>query len=484
DSATIYVSNGSGEYTYTPSDLTKATITSGNYLLGEAPGMVTVTVDDENGGSGVSNEVEIRGFKLSGQYPEGTLYQKDTITFDITTTDLSDLDVLAGSFEFYVTGAEILDVDNAGTLLESADVEVDSMAVDRRKVAFASASVISGAGSILRVTIKATSNGTGIYFTGISLFNEDLFGINASASISLSPLPTPNITPVTPVPNPILPGNTIDFDVSGEVGPVTWSLSDPSVGSIDALGVFTAERSGNPTIKVVDSLGGQGTYGPLTIKDGTLEIASETAVFASEHLLPIRISDLPEGRELFAFNFRINIDTSRISFVSIVKMGSLGENFTIVTNKTDPRSIKIVGAGDQSISSAGDLLYFKIKLKSSFITSSTYLYLSEVNLNEGLPDLHLVNGHVTPGDPPPVTADTTLTILEDEVYYFTADDFPYSQPQDKEFARIQIKSTPERGSLLYNGSNVYVDQIIPVSSFSFFNYRAPADSSGADFDAF
>ncbi|MEQ8469792.1 MAG: cadherin domain-containing protein [Marinoscillum sp.] len=484
DSAAINVSNGSGEYTYTPSDPTIASITSGNYLLAEAPGVITVRVDDENAGSGVSNNVEIRGFKLSGEYPEGPHYQKDTITFHITTTDLSDLEVLAGSFEFYVSGAEVLSVDNVGTILESVDIEVDSLDVDRRKVAFASASTISGTGNLVRVTIKTTSNGTGVYFSGTTIFNEDLVGVHGSASISLSPLPTPNITPVSSIPNPILPGNIINFDVSGEVGPVTWSLSDPTVGTIDMDGVFTAERSGKSSIVVVDSLGGEGTYGPLTIKDGTLEIASEVAVFASDHLLPIKISDLPSGRELFAFDFKVSIDTSKITFVEVVKAGSLTENYSIVANSADPRHIKIVGAGDQSISTSGDLLYFKVNLKPSFVSSSTYLYFSEVNLNEGLPDLHLINGQVTPGDPPPIAGDTMLTILEDEVYYFDAEDFAYSQPQGKPMARVQIQSGPTKGTLLYNGSDVTIDQIIQVENFDLFNYRAPKDSSGDDYASF
>jgi hypothetical protein len=479
DSVYIYVSGGTAPYTFFSQNESLATITSDTYLLAKGVGKVAAIAKDVNNLSGESAQVEILGYRMFAKWPETETYQGDTIMLEIQTSTLEGLSVIAGSFNVTISNGDILQVVKEGTMLSQASVETKLEENSKLNIAFANNVALSGDAPLIKLKIgtKSNVNNVGAAFSLVK-FNEDLEGAVLGGSLTLKEYSKPTISYVGGFPNPLLPEDSVQFSASGGQAPYTWSLTLPELGNMSTSGVLKVNRGGKFKVKVTDANGIEGISTEYIANDGKLEIATETAVFDSEHLLPVRITQMPTGRAISAYDMRINIDTSKITFVEVVKENALSKDFSIVVNSSDPRAIRVVGASSLSIKDGGDLFYFKIKLKSSFQTSSTNLSLSNVIFNEGLPNCFLVNGNVTPGDPPPVSSNSAITINEDEVYTFAPSDFGFSQSQGKPLASIKIISLPEDGFLKYGNSAVALNQIVPITNINQFTYNPPMDVSG------
>ncbi len=63
---------------------------------------------------------------------------------------------------------------------------------------------------------------------------------------------------------------------------------------------------------------------------------------------------------------------------------------------------------------------------------------------------------------PPTSANTAVTGLQDQSYYFSASDFPYDDDDGDDFAGVQVTELPPLGKLQFNGVDVVAGQTIPA----------------------
>ncbi|WP_176526869.1 Ig-like domain-containing protein, partial [Rhizobium subbaraonis] len=81
----------------------------------------------------------------------------------------------------------------------------------------------------------------------------------------------------------------------------------------------------------------------------------------------------------------------------------------------------------------------------------------------------------------PEGLDATITLLEDGVHVFAADDFQFSDANNDGLAAIEITALPEQGTLLFDGAQVAVGQFIDADDIDLLVYRPDPDQHGTDY---
>jgi|GEM_PF-1308824 len=481
----IYVSGGTEPYTYTVSDSTVGSIVNGNYLQGEGPGMVTVEVEDVNGVKGKSNSVEVRGFQISFAGPQDSQAGQEII-LDVTTNDLTGLDVLSGSFDIsFSSTADLVEIIQAQTLLETAELEHRLIADHSYRFAFAASSPLNAGTTLLKlkIKIKDSQNAGSVNFSARNiLFNETLYGNYVDVYFSYTGLPKPSLSGGG---NNLVPGETIQFNGTAGTPPYVFSVSDSTVASVSQTGLLTAIKGGSVKVKLTDSLGQFTESAVITIYDGTLRIADHTAPYGTEYDLPVYVSDLPAGRGFSAFSMTLQLTPSQVQFVDIIRTGTVSEDFTLTKNATDPANIKLAAASQNNHSAGGVLFYIRVLLNGTLTSNQyTYFYLTDILFNEGQPALRLTNGSVKIGPIPPSALDADVEIIEDTVYHFDAAAFGFSQPDNNPFTRISIEQLPASGGLYYNDVLMSSLTSVEVANFHLFTYKPAANAFGSPYGSF
>ncbi len=80
----------------------------------------------------------------------------------------------------------------------------------------------------------------------------------------------------------------------------------------------------------------------------------------------------------------------------------------------------------------------------------------------------------------PISQDNTLSVEEDSILTFVADDFNYSSQNGSTFSRLQINLLPTYGELTLDGQLVSIDQEIAVADIELLEYFGGADFAGED----
>ena len=97
--------------------------------------------------------------------------------------------------------------------------------------------------------------------------------------------------------------------------------------------------------------------------------------------------------------------------------------------------------------------------------------------------VHTISFDVTPVNDAPVTADTTITTLEDKPYTFKPADFGFSDPNDtpaNALMNVIIGTLPAHGTLTLNGSPIAAGQVIPAGSIGNLVFRPDSNVNGPD----
>ncbi|MFY0608287.1 MAG: cadherin domain-containing protein [Cyclobacteriaceae bacterium] len=488
DSTRISASGGTAPYTYSVADPTFGSIVSDQYFLADRHGFAVVNVEDSNGLTG-STTVEVRSFELGFIAQEDLVYPGEDALVYLTTTDLLDLDIISGSFEFTRPNNDNIDFKNfvlEGFLLEDYSIEMSNINDYTYKVAFAGAAAIGAGDTLLGITFSTNSSPSSTTTTlqitdNKILFNDDLPGNRGlGASIRFINLIAPNLN--HPAGN-YIPGDQIQFAGSGGTLPYTWSVSDNALATIDSIGLLTVKSGGLLTVTITDSLGVSANQ-VINLYDGKVDIADHSASPGSQYLLPIELTELPDGRGFSAFSFDFAYDTSKVEFVEVVKAGSLTENFTIVENELTGVKHRVVGGGTNEVTGPGDFIYLSFLLDNLDDGSTTSITMNSIQLNEGSPLVFSANGSLK-ATFSPNTRDTTLVIDEDEAYSFISADFPFDHPDDtKTFQGVRFTSLPMAGTLVYFSTPISLNQQIPVSNLANLVYQPESNESGQNYVSF
>src|SRR5437899_4068719 len=279
-----------------------ATISSTGLLTGVAPGTVRVTALDNAGLTDTSDgDILIRGMGLTA----GTLsvLQGQTVDVPLTVTSLNGLGIRSGQVSLsynanYLTALSLQTP--PGTLLNGYGPQPPAFGSSNGActVAFAgTASDLTGSGVLCYIRFQGLSpGGIGLTVTQ-ALFNETLPAKPANGTLTVTALPTVTVSPdqVT-----LLAGQTQPFTLTGSpTPPITWSVLDPSVASINSSGLLTAVAGGVTKVHAVDNVGATDDNTAVTVYDFQASLGSVNGVAGTSVLVPL-MSD----RNLGALNVR------------------------------------------------------------------------------------------------------------------------------------------------------------------------------------
>jgi hypothetical protein len=487
DSTKIYVSGGEAPYTYSLADPTFGSFVSTDYFLADKYGFAEVNVTDANGLQG-STIVEVRPFKLQSRAPVDPVFPGDNFEIAITTSDVSLLNVISGSFDFTlsnVNNVRFVQMISNGTLLEGASIELNEKTANNYTLAFATATALAAGDTLLKFEFESDIDVASAYSLSITnniVFNDDLLGTSGGAqSAQFINVIAPNLS------YPFgyyIPGEQIQFSGSGGQAPYSWSVSDEAIGTIDENGLLALLKGGNVSVTITDDLGISKSTN-LFIYDTRIDVLDHTAPVGSTYNLPVEITELAPGRGFSSFFFEIVYDPNMVDFISLDRAGTLLEGFSVAQNQIAINKVRVVGASESTKTAAGILTNLAFELLPAFIEGQTTgISFSEIRFNEGQPVPTTISGSIKAGVAP-TTGDSFLTIDEDENYVFQETDFVYDHADpNKLLSYIKIERLPAVGTLYINNSPITTLTTISVGSFSSFSYKPIENESGLNYDSF
>lgn len=290
DTLQFDVDGGIAPYSWRSSDDTIARVDDNGRLTAVRPGTVQVTVTDGADQSATTDDIVI-GMSLEVSPQTGQLVVGETLQFDaaggVGTLDWSVSDSELAS----INGNGLLTAVAPGTLrvrvTDSADqtASTDDIRIISRLRVTPEGGTVSVGGTLQ----FSAEGGTGSYRWRVS--DDERAQISDSGLLTARRVGTVTVTvtddsgqdvtsgevriidslALSPSRSVVMVGETLQFQVSGGIGPYTWRTSDADIARIDEEGRLSAVSPGVVQVTVNDSNGQSATTDDITIA-ATLQI--------------------------------------------------------------------------------------------------------------------------------------------------------------------------------------------------------------------
>ena len=401
--ANLTASGGTAPYTWEVSDNNIATVNSSGQLTATGIGSVRVQATDSKGYSGMSANIEIRGYRLA--INDTAFYQNQYVEIPVRFQNFANTPVFSGEFSVEynpnILNFDSLIVENqiigsAGNAFDS-HISAPSSSLQRVRISFANSTGITTSGVLAKIRFKianVTSGSTSMNFTSVQ-FNNNEQAIIRNATFRVTALPALTITPNNATFENFA-GETRQLSVSGGTAPYTWTSSKPLVASVDQNGLVTVHKGGETTIRVSDVWG---AYKTVIIKTfDTKIIISDTLglVVHRAFRLPVEMKmPVSAERNFTAIQGKIVCDAPQVSKISIEIENSLTSNFASAQHN-DSNVCTFALSGTQAITQAGVLFYAVIEFNEAIRQGDSFdISLVDIILNEVSPNAVIENGKLT-----------------------------------------------------------------------------------------
>jgi hypothetical protein len=156
----------------------------------------------------------------------------------------------------------------------------------RMTVSFASTTGITGDGLLGYLRFRANTSGNQyVRFENVR-FNETLLAWPVKTNYYMNVRSLPNLS-MSPNSGTLMWGETVKLNVSNGTAPYTYSVSNPSVATIDEQGNLTAITGGTVRVTATDVNGATMTSGIFTVTDNHVSIYSTEGILDTETRVPI-----------------------------------------------------------------------------------------------------------------------------------------------------------------------------------------------------
>ncbi|MFA6261867.1 MAG: T9SS type A sorting domain-containing protein [Bacteroidia bacterium] len=121
---------------------------------------------------------------------------------------------------------------------------------------------------------------------------------------------------------------------------------------------------------------------------------------------PIYVDSSVSGKNVLAYQFKINVYNNPVSFLGIVTTGTMSAGFATPTYSVNTASgqITISAAGANALTGTGVLFYLQMKLNTAGNYFTYFNGSSTCFFNQGLPALNLDDGNLIVTNPPSIQA--------------------------------------------------------------------------------
>lgn len=374
-------------------DNTIATINSSGLLTGVAPGSVQVYAVDNAGRRDTSDSfILIRGMSVSPG--AGNVVVGNNLTVPFSVTSLNSLGVRSGQFAIAYNSSYLGFVSVTtppGTLLNGYGSMSSNANNGVVYVDFAGTTDLTGSGVLFNLTFTGLQVG-GVNLTPTTaLFNENLPAIRTPSLIQVLGLPSISLSPSSVT---LLAGQTQTFTIIGSpTPPITWSVLDPTIGTITSGGLFTAVAGGVTQVKVVDNVGAT-AFATVTVYDCKLTVGTVTTAPGATATVPLTV-DRTVG-SLGIYSVQYHLDYTPTWVTGIHPFGGLMSTWGNPTFNPQSGSLRLASAGNQPLGNGGvtlEFVGFDISA-STPVPTDIPVSLNAFLFNEGKPIPQIVNGTI------------------------------------------------------------------------------------------
>ena len=386
DEAQMFVSGGTAPYIFNTVDTAIAVISNQTMIKAKGPGFTKAFVTDRDGEkSYTSGIIDVRAVKMSVM--RGTAWPNDTFYLPVKIEIAPGTKVYSGYFEL----AYNVNVQGIKESVKTADFEIsiqNNAVTNLTRVSFASANGITGSGILCYLGFKAINSGNHYFEFQNMKFNENLLAFDYHEYVEVYYLPTLNISPNS---GTLMWGTTEKITVTNGVPPMSYQVSDPSVGSVDLLGNLVGLSGGKVKVIATDSHGATKTSGDFLILDNNFTIVNSDGVLDKVTRVPISTSLLPAGKALYDFDGTISFNEAELDFIGVEAVnGAMLTEFVKTGN-----SVHIVGATSTGIQS-GIICFLKLQLKNTVaLNQQVTITLNAMAGNESSLHSTISNGVIT-----------------------------------------------------------------------------------------
>lgn len=382
----MYTNGGAAPYTYQTVDTAVAVISEQTKVKAKGPGFTKVFVTDKDGEkSYITGNIDVRAIKMS--ILRSTAWPKDTFFLPVKIEIAPGTKIYSGYFELTYNG----NVEGIKNSVKTGDfdVSIQSNAVTNlTRVSFASASGFTGNGIICYLGFKAVNSGSHWFGFQNLKFNENLLAFSYNDYVEVYYLPTLNISPNS---GTLMWGTTEKITVTNGAPPMTYKVSDPKIGAIDALGNLEGLSGGTVKVIATDSHGATQTSDNFLVLDNHFSIVNSDGVLDAVTRVPVSTSLLPPGKSVFDFDGTISFNENDLEFIGLEAVdGGMLTQYAKTGN-----SVHIVGATSTGIQS-GIICYLKFQLKNTVaLNQQTTITLNSMYGNESSLNSTSSNGVIT-----------------------------------------------------------------------------------------
>ena len=395
DTKQFSVSYGTAPYSWSVTNSSVASIDESGLLTATSKGVTKIVAQDSNGIiDSTDGVVEIRPFRFSTR--DTSFYQGQTVDIPVYTTNLSGMNYSAGELTITVNQNILtpIEIITTGTMLSSYSTPSFSFNNGNFKVAFAGNNTLAGSGVLLIIRFQITSINTGGTNLTLSnmILNETDLGNGINSYFRVLQLATLNISPSS---GNLLSGETLQFTASNGTEPYSWSVSNPSIATINSAGLLTAIKGGVIKVSAQDSFGGSGSSGDIYLYDTEVKIPDTTAEIAGTVDIPIYMANLSSNYSIVSLQTNVLFDSSKVKFDQIVTTGTSTDGWSFSYNNTGNKVI-LAGASTSGFNNSGPIIKLRFIVSPNVsIGNYSNISLEQFLFNEGSPNARIDNGKIT-----------------------------------------------------------------------------------------
>ena len=363
DEVQMGVSGGTAPFVYSTDNPAVAVMSDASRVRAVGPGTTRVRVTDARGEVSVTTGLfDVRAIRTDME--EVSVWPADTFYVPVKLQVASGTTVYSGRFELAHSGG--LTGLTGDIILGDFQVMIENNAKSgRMTVSFASTTGITGDGLLCYLRFRANTSGNQFVRFENVRFNETLLAwpVKANYYMNVRSLPTLSMSPNS---GTLMWGETIKLNVYNGTAPYTYSVSAPSVATIDEQGNLTAITGGTVRVTARDVNGATMTSGVFTVTDNHVSIYSTDGILDTETRVPIISTSLPSGKAIYGYKGTFSFSETHLEFVGVEPAGSGG----LMTASQSGNSVEVAAAMSQGVSS-GLLGYLVFNIRQALALNAT-----------------------------------------------------------------------------------------------------------------
>ena len=315
-------------------------------------------------------------------------YVGDIIMVAVNTpTELTGQGIFSFQFEMSYNDAylEVIEVINTGTLTDGWGVFNYSFPVQNRlHVVSAGGQELTGSGDLFYIKVRLIRKSNYyINFTDseFNMLNEGTSElVLQGARINISDRPSISVSPNS---GTVAIGRTLQFYTSSGTAPYTYSVSDPTVASVDGNGLLTGLRRGSIYVisedqgGIVDSTDNMINIVPfhVTIRD--------TSCYQNQYIdIPVNISSL-DVEDVVSGTIELSFNSNVLDAEGVVVAGTLLESTYVESDVSHSGKVNVSFAGNAVLTGSGVLFYVHFKV-ADIPSGASHINFEEVVFNQEL----------------------------------------------------------------------------------------------------